>query len=180
MKRWIVPFADLDFDRLETAAVARVLRSRWLTMGAVTKKFETAFARYLGVRFAYAVASGTAALDIANRVIGLKSGDEVICPTLSFVATANTIVHCGAVPRFADSTSLDDWTISSDDIERRITRVTRALVVMHYGTLRLNNIIAGGSYATSICGLKPGSPGLLVVRRKRHRAYSVRGILRPR
>ncbi len=133
MKQWKVPLSDIDLSREEIEALVGVLKTRWLTMGPLTKKFETAFAQFLGVKYAFAVANGTAALEIANQAIGLKTGDEVICPSLSFVATANTILHTGATPIFADSTSLDDWTIAPADIKKKITSRTRAIIVMHYG-----------------------------------------------
>jgi dTDP-4-amino-4,6-dideoxygalactose transaminase len=130
---WSVPLADVDFDEAEVEAVRDVIESKWLTMGPVTERFEGAFASALGARQAVAVSSGTAALHLACRALGIGPGDEVIVPSLTFVATANAVVYCGATPVFADITSEDDWTIAPADIERQITPRTAAVIVMHYG-----------------------------------------------
>lgn len=130
---WKVSLSDLDWGQEETAAVTRVLASKWITMGSVTQSFEQAFACYLGVKYAFAVTNGTAALHIAHLVAGVAPGDEVICPSLTFVATANAIVYAGATPIFADISGLDDLNISAEDVERRITPRTKTITVMHYG-----------------------------------------------
>jgi dTDP-4-amino-4,6-dideoxygalactose transaminase len=88
---WRIPLADIDFDSREEAAVLEVLKSRWLTMGAVTQAFEEEFSSYVGARHAIAVANGTAALHLACLGVDLEPGDEVIVPSLTFVATANAI-----------------------------------------------------------------------------------------
>ena len=130
---WRIPLADIDFDSEEEAAVLKVIKSRWLTMGAMTQAFEEEFAAYTGARHAIAVANGTAALHLACMVIGLKDGDEVIVPSLTFVATANAIRYTGAIPVFADIESEQDLDISVRAIEQKITERTRAIMVMHYG-----------------------------------------------
>ena len=127
-----IPLFDLDYDSREEEAVARVLRSRWLTMGEETKAFEEEFAAYIGVKHAVAVANGTAALHLANLAAGVGPGDEVICPSLTFVATANSVLYTGAKPVFADVTSLEDWTLSPTDVDSKITPRTKAVIVMHY------------------------------------------------
>jgi len=129
---WRVPLFDLTLGDEELKAVERVLRSGWLTMGEVTREFERRFAEFLGVRHAIAVANCTAALHLANRALGIGPGDEVICPALTFVATANSVVYTGARPVFADITGLDDLSISPADIEAKITPRTRAILVVHY------------------------------------------------
>lgn len=131
--QWRVPLSDIDLDDAELAGVERVLRSRWLSMGPVTREFEAAFAQMVGVRHALAVSNGTTALHLAYAALGLGPGDEVIVPALTFVATANAILYTGATPVFADITSLDDLTVSPDDIAAKITPATRAIAVMHYG-----------------------------------------------
>ncbi len=130
---WRIPLADIDFDSREEAAVLEVLKSRWLTMGAVTQAFEEEFASYVGARHAIAVANGTAALHLAVLGVDLGPGDEVIVPSLTFVATANAIRYTGAIPVFADIESEQDLDISVSSIEKRLTRKTRAIMVMHYG-----------------------------------------------
>lgn len=131
--QWRVPLADVDLDEAEIAAVGRVLRSRWLTMGEMTQQFEQAFAAYTGAQYAFAVANGTASLHLAYAALGLGPGDEVIVPALTFVATANAVLYTGAIPIFADIIGLDDLTISPADIEAKITPRTKAICVMHYG-----------------------------------------------
>jgi dTDP-4-amino-4,6-dideoxygalactose transaminase len=130
---WKIPLSDISFDEREIDAVTNVLRSKWLTMGEVTQEFERAFADYLGVRHAFAVSNCTAALQLAYRVLGVVPGDEIIMPSLTFVATANAAIVEGAVPVFADITSENDLTVSPADIRSKITSRTRAITVMHYG-----------------------------------------------
>ncbi len=130
---WRVPLSDLDFGVEEENAVLEVLRSKWLTMGAVTQAFETEFARHAGVKHAFAVSNATEALHLACLALGIGAGDEVITPSLSFVATSNAVLYTGADVRFADINGLDDLTISPEDIERCISPRTKAIVVMHYG-----------------------------------------------
>lgn len=130
---WKIPLADIEIGDQEIEAVEGVLRSKWLSMGEVTQKFERAFAGFLGVKYAFAVANGTAALHLAHAVLGLTRGDEVIVPSLTFVATANSIVYTGATPVFTEIGGPDDLNISAVDIERRITPRTRAITIVHYG-----------------------------------------------
>lgn len=130
---WRVPLADLDYGEEEQAAVDAVLHSRWLTMGGVTAEFEREFAAYTGVKHAVAVSNCTVALHLACLALGIRPGDEVIAPSLTFVATTNAVLYTGAEVRFADIASHDDLTIAPAEIEKQITPRTRALMVMHYG-----------------------------------------------
>ncbi|HVN54609.1 MAG TPA: DegT/DnrJ/EryC1/StrS aminotransferase family protein [Anaerolineaceae bacterium] len=130
---WRIPLADLNFGEEEKEAVMKVLDSRWLTMGEETQNFEREFARYLGVKHAVAVANGTASLHLACLALGLKPGDEVLVPSLTFVATAASIVYAGARPVFVDIAGETNTNISVESIEARITPRTRAIMVMHYG-----------------------------------------------
>ena len=130
---WKIPLFDLSVDEDEIQAVARVLRSKWISMGDLTRQFEEQFARMHNAKHAIAVCNGTAALHLALKGSGIKEGDEVICPSLTFVATANAILYVGARPVFAEITSKDDLTISCDGIEEKVTEKTKALVVVHYG-----------------------------------------------
>lgn len=129
---WRVPLSDIDLGSQEIGAVNRVLRDRWLTMNGVTEGFEEAFADYLGVRHAIAVTNATAALHLANLALGIGRGDEVITPSLTFVATANAVAYTGAAPVFADVIGEQDFGISPAAIQTAITPSTRAIVVMHY------------------------------------------------
>lgn len=128
-----IPLSDLDYGPEEEAAVLRVLRSKWLSMGPEVQAFESEMAAFLGVSHAFAVSSGTAALHLAYLALGIGGGDEVIQPALNFVAAANTTVAVGATPVFADIVALDEPTIDPEAVERLITPRTRAVVVMHYG-----------------------------------------------
>jgi dTDP-4-amino-4,6-dideoxygalactose transaminase len=129
---WRVPLADLDYGEQEEEAVLKVLRSRWLTMGAVTQEFEAQFAARVGTRFALAVSNATEALHLACLALGVGPGDEVITPSLSFVATSNAVLYTGADVRLADVIGPGDPTIDPQEIERRITSKTKAIIVMHY------------------------------------------------
>lgn len=100
--------------------------------GEVTQNFEKAFAKFLGVKHALAVASGTAALHLALKTLDLKPGDEVLLPSLTFVASANAIVYNQAKPVFVDITSLDNLNISLEDLQRKITDRTKAILIVHY------------------------------------------------
>lgn len=130
---WSVPLADLDYSEEEERAVLDVLRSRWLTMGAVTQQFEDDFARFLGVKHALAVSNATVALHLACLALGIGPGDEVIVPSLTFVATSNAVLYTGAQVCFADIVGLSELTISPQAVESQITPRTRAVIVMHYG-----------------------------------------------
>jgi dTDP-4-amino-4,6-dideoxygalactose transaminase len=130
---WRVPLSDIDFGPEEEQAVLQVLKSRWLTMGAVTEQFEAEFAAYTGARHAVAVTNCTAALHLACAALGLGRGDEVILPSLTFVATANAIRYTGATPVFADIEGPESLNIAPAAIGRALTSRTRAVMVMHYG-----------------------------------------------
>lgn len=129
---WQYPLADLTFGTEEANAVQQVLASKWLTMGAVTQQFEDDFAQYTGAKHAIAVTNCTVALHLAFLAAGLKPGDEVILPSLTFVAAAAAVLYTGAIPVFADINSEEDLTISPAAIESAITSRTRAILVMHY------------------------------------------------
>ncbi len=129
---WRVPLADLDYGPAENQVVLDVLNSRWLTMGGVTQEFERQFAAFLGARHALAVSNATVALHLACLSLGIGAGDEVIVPSLSFVATSNAVLYTGAQVRFADILGSDELTIDPQEIERLVTPRTRAVMVMHY------------------------------------------------
>ncbi len=128
-----IPLSDMAYDAEEEQAALEVIQRRWLTMGSVTQKFESEFARSAGVKHALAVSNGTHALHLACLALGIGPGDEVIVPALTFVATANAVLYTGAEVRFAEIIGEDDFNISPEDIENRITPHTRAIVVVHYG-----------------------------------------------
>ncbi|MEU6994159.1 DegT/DnrJ/EryC1/StrS aminotransferase family protein [Streptomyces sp. NPDC046465] len=117
----------------EIDAVTDVLRSEWLSAGPVTEDFEGKYAAALGVQSAVAVSSGTAALHLAFLALGLGPGDEVVLPSLNFVSAAAVVALSGATPVFADVKGPHDLCVDPDDVARRITSRTRAVVAMHYG-----------------------------------------------
>jgi dTDP-4-amino-4,6-dideoxygalactose transaminase len=121
-----IPF----IGHLEAAAVARVLASRWLTQGPEVQAFESEFAAFVGAREACAVSNGTTALAIALQVAGVLPGDEVITVSLSFIATANSIVQLGAVPVFAD-VELGGINIDCSKVEALIGPKTKAILCVH-------------------------------------------------
>jgi dTDP-4-amino-4,6-dideoxygalactose transaminase len=133
-----IPLFDLNFDHNEEEAVIRTMRSKWISTGPVSASFEKQFAEMLQVNHAVALANCTVSLHLALLLIGIKPGDEVICPSLTFVATANAIRYINAIPVFADITSTEDLTIDPEDIERKITPKTRAILLMHYGGFGCN------------------------------------------
>ena len=128
-----VLLADNTVGQQEIDAVTEVLTSRWLSAGEVTRAFEEEFAAALGVPEAVAVSSGTAALHLAVLALGLRPGDEVVIPSLSFVASAAVVALHGGVPVFADICGERNLTVAPEDVERLIGERTRAVVVMHYG-----------------------------------------------
>lgn len=127
-----VSLSDITFDEQEERAVLEVLRSRWLSTGEVTLALEREFAEYVGVAHAVAVTNCTAALHLAMVALGLGPGDEVLVPSLTFVATVNAIRYTGATPVFVDIVGLDDWVMSAEAARKLITPRTRAIVPMHY------------------------------------------------
>jgi dTDP-4-amino-4,6-dideoxygalactose transaminase len=129
---WRVPLADVNFGVEEEQAVQQVVRSGWLSMGEVTNAFEQEFAAFIGAKHTLAVTNATAALHLACLAAGIGPGDEVIVPSLTFVATANAVRYTGATPVFADVESLDWLNISPASIETRLTERTRAILVVHY------------------------------------------------
>ncbi len=114
----------------EALAAAEVVRSGWLTQGPKVAEFERAVAGYCGTEHAVAVANCTVALQLSMVVLGVGPGDEVICPSMSFIATANAIVHTGATPVFAD---VDPGTYNLDPeaAEAAITSRTKVIMPVH-------------------------------------------------
>jgi dTDP-4-amino-4,6-dideoxygalactose transaminase len=117
----------------EKRALCEVIDSRWLTMGERVAAFEKAFAKMHGVDNAVAVNSCTAALHLSLKALNIGPGDEVLVPSLTFVATANAVLYVGASPVFLDIQDLEKPHISMEDAEAKCTTKTKAVIVMHYG-----------------------------------------------
>ena len=131
MKREI-PFFVPWINKEDKKAVLEALSSRWLTGGPRAKEFEKLIANYLGIKYAVAVNNCTAALHLAMRALNIGPEDEVIVPVFTFAATANAPLFVGAKPVFTD---IDEKTfnISPEDIQNKVTKKTKAIIVVHYG-----------------------------------------------
>jgi dTDP-4-amino-4,6-dideoxygalactose transaminase len=126
----IIPVTRPCLGPEEEAAVGEVLRSGWLTQGPRVAEFESRFAEYVGAEHAVAVSSCTTALHLALLACGVGPGDEVLCPGLSFIATANCIVHAGGRPVFVD-VEPDTYNLDPKQIAPAITPRTRAILAVH-------------------------------------------------
>ncbi|MCL2210117.1 MAG: DegT/DnrJ/EryC1/StrS family aminotransferase [Treponema sp.] len=130
---WRVQLHKINYDEREYQAVREVLDSGWLTISEKTHSFESAFSEFLGHDTkSLAVSNCTSALHMALLALGIKEGDEVITPSLTFIADQNVTQMCGAKNVLADITSMEDWSMDPDDIEAKITAKTKAVIIMHY------------------------------------------------
>jgi perosamine synthetase len=126
-----LPYGRQSIDDDDIAAVVEVLRSDWLTTGPKVAEFEHAFAAFVGAREAVAVSSGTAALHTALAALGIRPGDEVIVPAMTFAATANAVLLQGGTPVFAD-VAPDTLLLDPDAAAKKITPRTRAILPVDY------------------------------------------------
>jgi len=133
MPQWTVPLADVVVPAEDIAAVADVYRAGWLSMGPETEAFEREFAAYTGATHALAATNGTAALHLICVAAGLGPGDEVVVPSMTFVATVNAIAYTGATPVFADVVSLTEPWLDPGAVEAVLTDRTSAIMTMAYG-----------------------------------------------
>lgn len=131
MNKKNIPYGRQWVDDGDIKEVVKVLKSDWLTQGPKIEEFEKAVAKYCRTKYAVAVSSGTSALYIAYRVAKIKSGDEVITTPLTFAATSNAIVFCGAKPVFVD---VEKHTLNIDyqKIEEKITKNTKAIATVDF------------------------------------------------
>jgi perosamine synthetase len=138
-----IPVARPFIGAEEEQAVIDVLRSGWVTQGPRVAEFEARFSQYIGCEHAVAVSSCTTALHLGLLALGVGRGDEVICPSLSFIATANSIVHTGATPIFCDI-DLGTYNLDPAQIEEAISPRTKAILVVHQIGLpaAMNEILA--------------------------------------
>jgi dTDP-4-amino-4,6-dideoxygalactose transaminase len=115
----------------EINAVVDTFKSKWIGTGPKVNQFEKLFSEYIGVKHAVAISSCTAGLHLSVIALGIRPGDEIIVPAMTFAATANAVIHANATPVLAD---VDKWnmTIDFDDIERKITEKTKAIIPVHF------------------------------------------------
>ena len=130
---WRVPLSDIVVDDELAGAAIEVVRSGWWSMGPRVEELEREFAAFCGTSHAFAVSSGTAALHLALLAVGCRPGDEVVVPSLNFVAAANTIVHTGATPVFADVAGAQDLNLEPGDVEAAVGPRTKAIMSLDYG-----------------------------------------------
>lgn len=123
-------FGEPEVGEAEIAAIADCIRSGWIGPGRLVEEFERAFATYKGASGAIAVSSGTAALHLAMLAVGIRPGDEVIAPSMTFSPSLHTILNLGATPVLADCRR-DTACLDPEDIEHRITARTRAILAVH-------------------------------------------------
>lgn len=134
MPKHVIPFSKPYFSNDDikeiNVRIEEILRSGWLTSGPVVRQLEESFAEFIGTKHTVALNSCTAALHTALLALGVKSGDEVIVPSNTFVATANAALYVGAKPVFADSDP-KTFNISPDDVQGKISKKTKAIIVVH-------------------------------------------------
>jgi dTDP-4-amino-4,6-dideoxygalactose transaminase len=129
-----LPVFDVRVEQVDLDAVAATLRSGWLSAGPETEAFEREFAEHLGSKHVLALSSCTAALHLACIAAGIESGDEVIVPSLTFVATANAVRYCGGRPVFCDLVGGEgnDLNMDVELVESLITERTKAVIPVHW------------------------------------------------
>ena len=130
----MIPVAEPLLGQEEIDNVVEAVKSGWISSkGKFIPEFEQGFARYCGGKYGIATSSGTTALHLALSALGIGEDDEVIIPTLSFIASANSVKYAGAKPIFIDSEP-DYWCLNPREIESRVTRRTKAIMPVHlYG-----------------------------------------------
>lgn len=127
----IIPYGHQCIDKSDIEEVVKVLRSDWLTQGPKIKEFEDALSKYTGAKYAVVVVNGTAALHIACLAAGIKQGDEVITPALTFIASSNCVLYCGGVTVFVD-VQPDTANINPEKIINKINKTTKAIIAVHF------------------------------------------------
>lgn len=132
VRRSLLPLFRRETDEQELEALAEVLRSGQLSRSPRRERLAEQFCAYSGAPHTVVVSSGTAALHLALMALALEPGSEVIVPSLTFVATASTVLHCGAVPVFAE-VDPETLCLSPESVAERVTSRTRAIVVVHFG-----------------------------------------------
>lgn len=132
-----IPLTRPEFDDAEARAVAEVLATGWVSQGPKVAEFEARFAAVVGAKYAVATTSCTTALHVALRLAGIGPGDEVICPSYTFIATANAVLYAGGTPVFAEI-QRDTWNLDPGDVVARVTPRTKAVIPVHQVGLAAN------------------------------------------
>jgi perosamine synthetase len=125
----LIPIAKPYLTKEEAQLAYDTILSGWVTQGPKVQEFEEKFASYVGSKYAVALSNCTTALHLAMIVSGIKEGDEVICPSMSYIATANSIKYVNATPVFAEVNS--NYNLDPVDVEKRITKKTKAILLVH-------------------------------------------------
>lgn len=126
-----IPYGRQSINEQDIEAVVNVLKSDYLTTGPKIAEFERKVADYTGAKYAVAIANGTAALHAACYAARIGEGDEVITTPITFAASSNCVLYCGGTPVFADINP-ETYNISPEDIERKITPKTKAIIAVHF------------------------------------------------
>ncbi len=126
----MIPIAKPYLTKKEANAAYDTILSGWITQGPRVAEFEQQFAEYTGAKFAVAVSNCTTALHLSMIVAGVAAGDEVICPSMSYIATANAIKYVGAIPVFAEINPAN-YNLDIADVEKKITSKTKAILLVH-------------------------------------------------
>ena len=135
-----IPLIDLplQYQRLKKEidpVIKRIIKNGDFILGEDLRMFEREFARYCGAKYCCGLSSGSTALDLALKAIGIKTGDQVICPTLTFTASAAAIANLGAIPVFIDTNPIT-YNLDKNQIAKKITKKTKAIIVVHlYGQI---------------------------------------------
>jgi perosamine synthetase len=134
LRKDYLPFGKPNFSEKEIEAVARVMRSGWIGMGAETIAFEKELADFVGAPHVLTVNSCTSALFLSLLAHGVGPGDEVVCPSLTWCSTANAAYYCGAIPVLCD-VDRQTFSVTPETITAALTPKTKAVMVVHYGGL---------------------------------------------
>ena len=126
-----IPLFKLNFDEKEIDAVSKTIRSQWISTGPKCEELEKLFQDMLNVKYAVSLTNCTAALHLACILCDIKEDDEVLCPSLTFAASVNCIRYVGATPVFCDVVGPDHLNIDPIEIEKNITKNTKAIIVVH-------------------------------------------------
>ena len=126
-----IPLFSPSITSEDKKSIDSVLRNQILTGGPTLEKFEKMFAKFTGVKYAIGVSNATSALFLSLKSIGIKKDDEVIIPDMTFVATANAVIHAGGKPVLID-VNLEDMNISVEEIKKAITKKTKAILPVHF------------------------------------------------